>query len=269
MGVDQRAGATGRRPGYAAGVRCSAYCVHARQRRGVHPLQSPDPSVLRQIVVVQTNPRANNAAARCSRRVSNAQSRCDSSAIIMRRAFYQGNLQRLQRQVRGILQLGASGRLEKSKGGVVAQSVINGEMSGRAPGILRVKSQPLHILRKTPVARRHCGATYSRGRIRLCHTTRTEEKFGRIRCIEAGVMRISQYRSRGAGKCAAQYRLINKFYAEAWRVSSRRMAYVIAQLVFLLVAQQRKGGNGGRKLVVAKGVEARNGSKGRTERKLQ
>src|ERR1700722_7097784 len=255
MGVDQRYRAPGRRPGHAARVRCSAYCVHAWERRGVHGLQGADPPILRQIVVVQTNPRANNAATRCSWRVSNPQSRCDGSALIVRWAMPKRNLQRLQRQVRGILQFGASRRIEKSKGGVVAQSVINGEMSGHAPGILRVKSEPLHVLREAPVARRHRSATNCRRRIRLYRATGTEEKFRRIGCVKTGILRISQDRFRRPGKRAAQYRFVNKIYAEAWGVSSCRMAYIVAHLVFLLVAQHRKGGNGGGKLVVAESVE--------------
>src|ERR1700732_2339013 len=142
-------------------------------------------------------------------------------------------------------------------------------MSRHPPGILRVKSQPLHILRETPVARWHRRATNTRRRIRLCRATSTEEKLRRICRIKTGVLRISQHRFRGPGKGTAQYRLMNKIYAQAWRVPSRRVAYVIPHLIFLLVAQYRKCSNRCCKLVVAKSVQPRNRSKARTERKLQ
>src|ERR1700688_1726194 len=171
--------------------------------------------------------------------------------------------------MRGILQFRRARRVENYKGGVVEQSIIDREMPRHAPGILCVKSEALQILRKTSVACGHRGTGDSRRRIRLRRTTGTEEKLGRIRGVEAGVVRISQHRFRSARKRTTQYWLVNKIYAEAWRVSSRRMAYVIAQLVFLLVAQHRKGGNRRRKLVVAKSVQPRNGSKGRAEGKLQ
>src|ERR1700722_996900 len=115
-------------------------------------------------------------------------------------------------------------------------------MSGRAPGILGVKSQPLHILRKTPVACWDRSAANSRRGIRLGSAASAEEKFGRIRGVKTGILRISQDRFRGAGKRAAQYRFANKIYAEAWGVSTRGVTYVIAQLVFFLVAQHREGG---------------------------
>src|ERR1700675_2462036 len=113
-------------------------------------------------------------------------------------------------------------------------------MSRHPPGILRVKSEPLHVLRETSVAGRHRRASNSRRRIRLCSAASAEEKFGRIRGVKAGVVRISQHGFRRSRKRAAQYRLMNKIYAEAWSVSARRVTGVVAQLVFFLVAQHRK-----------------------------
>ena len=62
---------------------------------------------------------------------------------------------------------------------------------------------------------------------------------------------------------------MNEVHAETGGVTSGRMPHIISKLIFLLVAQDGKIGNRGHELIVAKGLEARDGLRGGTERESQ
>ena len=60
---------------------------------------------------------------------------------------------------------------------------------------------------------------------------------------------------------------MDEVHAEARGVASGGVPHVIAKLIFFLVAQDRKIGDRGHELIVAKGLEAGDGLRRGTERK--
>ncbi len=118
----------------------------------------------------------------------------------------QRNLQRQHGLKRGIVELGSAGGTEESECCVVAEAVIYGEARCYAPGILRVESQPLHVLREAAIAGRRTGTgcpvgdrKSSGGRARQVH-----HKLLRISEIERGILGEYGQVFRVAGKRAAQ-----------------------------------------------------------------
>src|ERR1700680_53904 len=134
----------------------------------------------------------------------------------MRRTGDERYVQRLEGQQGGIIGLAAARGREEPEGGVIAQAVVDREMTGDSPRILTVKSHPLHILRKSAVAGRRVGA----GCIRrgggaadqvLGELLRVRQIIRRIHCELRQVLRSS-------GKRAAQDWLVNEVDAAKWRV---------------------------------------------------
>src|SRR5579872_1125789 len=123
----------------------------ARRGRSIHRLESGNPSVLAEVVVKEANPGPDYSSLAPAGRISKTEARRKRLTIIVRRPIDQRNLQRLQRQVSGILRLGPPGRGEQTKSGVPAQPVIDGQVRREAPGILGVQPQPLHILPEAAV----------------------------------------------------------------------------------------------------------------------
>src|ERR1700720_1655271 len=66
-------------------------------------------------------------------------------------------------------------------------------------------------------------------------------------------------------KGAAQPRFVNKVDSKFHRVISCNMADVVAELIFILIAQGRKQSDGSGKLIVAEGFKAGDGQGSRTE----
>src|SRR5260370_39814966 len=62
---------------------------------------------------------------------------------------------------------------------------------------------------------------------------------------------------------------MNEINAKVQGVRAGEMADVIAELIFFLVAQDGKCGDGSDELVVAKGLQARNGAARGSEREIQ
>src|SRR5579863_4115353 len=154
IAVNERAGSD------AAGTRIGRR-IQAGKRCGVHSLESCDPSVLREVVVKHAEPGADDSLATVSRRVSNADARSKLFAVVVRRAAFQRNVKRLQRDVSRIVELAAAGRVEQSESGLIAQSIVHGEVRCDAPGILNIQPEPLNILVKAAIQGRSRGGTSS------------------------------------------------------------------------------------------------------------
>ena len=120
----------------------------------VDSLKRRGPSVLRQIVVEEAEARAEHRLTAVARGVRDAQARAELLAVVVRHAGVQRNLQRLQREKRGILRLAVAGRGKQTEGRLLAQSVVERQMPRDAPRILRVEAEPLHALREAAVAGR-------------------------------------------------------------------------------------------------------------------
>ncbi len=71
------------------------------------------------------------------------------------------------------------------------------------------------------------------------------------------------------GESAAQYGLLNKINSESECVRAGHVRYVVAQLIFFLIAQNGKRGDRCDKLIVTEGFESRSGGRGGAERKCE
>ena len=91
--------------------------------------------------------------------------------------------------------------------------------------------------------------------------------------IEGGILGKSDQGFRGGGECAAEHRLVDEVHAEARSVAAGGVGHVVAELVFLLVAQHGKGGDGGDELIVTECFAAGNGAgcgaEGKRERETE
>ena len=91
--------------------------------------------------------------------------------------------------IRGIVRLAAAGGGEQTESGLVTQAVIHGEMWSSAPGILRVESEALHILREAAVVGGSGGSA----------SGKVVEKYRRgLACIISWILRE---RIQGFGDC--------------------------------------------------------------------
>src|SRR5215468_1368622 len=117
-----------------------------------------------------------------------------------------------------------------------------------APRILRVQPQPPNALRKAAIARGSLGARDVSGRRRA---TRVKGKRPRVLQVNARIIRVLQKTLSRPRKRPAQYRLMNQADPEYRRMLPRRMAQVVAELIFLLIAQHRKRRNRRLELIVA------------------
>ena len=115
----------------------------------VDALKCGGPSVLREVVVEHPETGADYCFAAFAGRICEAEARAELGAIIVRNAHR--NLQRLKCDVCRIVGLTAAGGGEETESGLVTQAVIHGEMWSGAPGILRVESEALHVLREAAV----------------------------------------------------------------------------------------------------------------------
>ena len=113
---------------------------------------------------------------------------------------------------------------------------------------------------KTPFAAGVNLAGDARGRGGLRHATVAEEKLRRIGGVETRIVRIKQQRFRIARERPAQHRLMNKIHSESRRMAARSVRHVVAELIFLLIAQHRKRGDGRDELIVAESLETGNGA---------
>src|SRR5271169_5618261 len=62
---------------------------------------------------------------------------------------------------------------------------------------------------------------------------------------------------------------MDEIHSEADGVPSRHVSYVIAELIFLLIAQNRKSSDGSNELIVAESLESRDGAEGGADGKGQ
>src|SRR5581483_12184277 len=151
------------------------------------------------------------------------------------------------------------GRGETAKGRVIPQTVVNGKIRRRSPGILGIKSQPLHVLRETAISGRSAGAGCSWRHLQpLCRSaTKIHSELLRIIQVFGGVLRERGKRFRSSRERSAQHRLMNKIHPGARRVLAGSMGHAITKLILLLIAQHRKGSDGSNKLIVAEGFKSR------------
>src|SRR5271156_4480963 len=91
-GVNARAGR------HAAAVRRIGRIlrINARASQSIYGLQRLDPAILGQVVVIQTKPSAENSLRTLPRRVDDAESRCKSFAIVVRRTLGKGRGRNVQ-----------------------------------------------------------------------------------------------------------------------------------------------------------------------------
>jgi hypothetical protein len=139
-------------------------------------------------------------------------------------------------------------------------AVVDYQMRSDAPGVLGVNSQALHILREAAVAGgiREAADTAGHGR----SAAQVEIKLGRIRGVEARIIGVGKNRFGGGGESAAHHRLMDEIDAKAGRVAAGGVRHIITKLIFFLVAQNRKSGDGSDELIVAEGFEAGDGAAG-------
>ena len=173
---------------------------------------------------------------------------------------------------KGFCDLAAARGVEQTKRCVVAQAVIDGEVSRDAPGIFGVDAEPLDILRKAAVASGSDAASCA-GRDERRRRGRAGSEIGRELCGVRGVIRgIENERSqcfRICGERAAHHRLVNEINSEARRMFPRCVRHVIAHLIFFLISQNGERRDRGDELIVAESFQTRSGRCRGTERKRQ
>src|SRR5579863_6074315 len=141
-----------------------------------------------------------------------------------------------------------------------------------APGILGVKSETLDILRKPAVSGGSKGAVDATARRRFWITHRTGRSVikrqgsrdaaaigaGRVD-VAIRVRRIGGELLRRRRERPAEHRLVNEVDPELEPMVAHYMAQVIAELILVLIPPVGEKGNRSGKLIVAKGLEARDG----------
>src|SRR5216684_2190779 len=140
-------------------------------------------------------------------------------------------------------------------------------MRSDAPGVLGVDSQTLHVLREAAIAAPSGGASHTDRDGRSA--SGTEIKLRWVGGVKAGIVRIGQNGLGGGGEGAAENRFVNKIDAKPQSVRTSQVAHVVAKLIFFLVAQDRKRGDGSDKLIVAEGFAARDGAARGSKRKIK
>ena len=202
-----------------------------RIRSSVYRLKCGGPAVLSEIVVEQAETRAQHGFSAVAGGICNSQTRCELLAVIVRRA--QRKSQRRQERKGWIFRLTAARSGEQAECGLVAQSVVEREMSSYAPGVFRVERETLHVLREASVSGR------SEGGIRALRQEAIEEYCGGRLYSRNTADRAGSWYSVSAlpAKCAAEHRLMNEVDAELESVVAGGMAYIVAELIFFLIAQ--------------------------------
>src|SRR5260370_11774959 len=138
--------------------------------------------------------------------------------------------------------------------------MVDGEMRGHAPWVLGVDSEALHALGKTAIASGRGDAGHARRDRRSA--AQIEIKLRGIRGIEAGILRIIEHRFGGGGEGAAEGRLMNGIDAEPERMRASHVTYVVANLIFFLVAPDGECSDWSDELIVAERFEAGDGAAG-------
>src|SRR5258708_144057 len=169
LGIDDRALLTGAQQAWG--------CTGDDGPEGVHP------SVLGQIIEIDSCAGANHGVAAVSRRIGKTQPRRERLAVVVgntsgKRQSLSGN-----GQDRRVLCLIAAIGIEQTKRSVIAQAVIDCEVVPDAPGILRVEAQPLHLLRKAAIA-------FGDGLV--CRVSQVSCKSARVGKIKAWIFRKSE-----------------------------------------------------------------------------
>src|SRR5260370_18627432 len=119
-----------------------------------------------------------------------------------------------------------------------------------------VNCEAVYVLPKTSISRRSGRASHAGRDGRSAGGTEIKE--GGSRGVETRIFRIGQNGFRSGGKRAAEQRFVNKVDAQARGVAAAYMTDVIAKLIFFLVAQDGKSGDGSDELIVTEGFEAGN-----------
>ena len=131
--------------------------------------------------------------------------------------------------------------MKSPKRGVVAKAVIHGQVRSHAPGILGVKSQPLHVLRKAAIAGRRIGADGA-GRDLACggRAGQIHRELLRVCQIIRGILReygqvfrVARSAPLITGSWMKSTPKLGEWRPEEWRD-------VVADLIFLLIAQRRE-----------------------------
>src|SRR6266851_7860034 len=159
-----------------------------------------------------------------------------------------------------------AGSCKKTEGCVIAQAGVQRKRGCEAPGILGIEAEAADALRKGAVS----GASgIDGGTVRIGIQRRASREHTGSRYIEAGILRIGEDCFEAAGKRAAKNRFVDEIDAEADGVGTGGAGNVVAELIFLLVAVDGKGGDGGGELVVAESFEAGSGEETECEGKIE
>jgi len=156
-----------------------------------------DPTVLREVVVVESGAGAEDSGCGSIGRVSDANARGKRLPVIVRNTGEQRAAGGLQRGEGGIRGLVAAGGDEQTKGGVVAQAGIDSEGGCYSPGVFCVQAEAADALRKSAVAgsgRIFCGAARKIGIGSGGKRIWTIGENGGIGGIETGILRIGEQR---------------------------------------------------------------------------
>ena len=151
-------------------------------------------------------------------RVRNADAGRKRFAIILRRTADEWRYGGIKREQEGIQRLAASGGDEETESCVVAQAVIDGEISRDAPGILGVDAEALDILRKAAVAGRSDAASCAGrdiGEGVAEQAVRSVVNCCGVRGVVRGIEDERSQRFRICGERAAHDRLVNEINSEA------------------------------------------------------
>src|SRR5258708_2715196 len=99
-----------------------------------------DPAVLREVVVIEADAGAENGVLRNAGSISEAETRGDSFAVVVRNAVDERDAERLKSLQGGILRLIAAGSDEQAEGGVVAEAGADIEGTRDAPTVFGVET---------------------------------------------------------------------------------------------------------------------------------
>ena len=81
-----------------------------------------------------------------------------------------------------------------------------------------------------------------------------------MRGVKTRIVCVGKHGFRGGRESAAENRLVDEIYAQAGRVAPIAVSQVITKLIFFLIAQHRKSGDGSDELIVAEGFAAGDGA---------
>jgi len=265
VGIDERALASVCAAGEARGI---CWIVGDAGRDGlIDSGEGVNPTVLREVVVIETDACTKNGVLRSAGSISEAEARRDGFAVVVGNAADERNIERVESLEGGILRLVAARGDEQAESGVVTQASVNREGWRDAPTVFGVEAQTAERLREGAVAGGSVGTSgiWKSGGGAIV----VGGELGRIVEIKGWILGELDEVLGGGGKRTAKNWFMDEIHAKAKLMPASSVGDVVTELIFLLIARDGERRDDGGELIVAERFKTGGGVKICAERKRE